>query len=871
MGGGGGRYTYNRNVLGEQVPKYNAIRIQTSTQGMVIPVVFGTTRITGNFIWTDDYRGIRQETSTTTTTPGGGKGGWGGGGSANVSVQVSYVYQVAFAMGLCEGPIQKIIRQWASKSAFSALSGMSLFKGTYPQLPWSYLLAQHPDAALNYPGLAYVASAAYPTGETDSLPDFSFEVAGLLASSVPITVPYDLISNGNFARGNPPDDWPVGNYPTIYNKSWVPNPDGSPGNVWAAYIYDTAGWGGAVQAIVNSENGVSYKLSFWYKVHIGSMSVRMRNDAYQYEFPDEVFPFTDGAWHYFEKTYTETLAGTAGLHIAFFNTNNNYPGLTETLFEIYGVKIEGLHSAFDANPADIIEAIVSDPRYGMGLSSALLDLSDFAIFCLASGFLLSPAFTSQQPASDQIQNLLDEAFSTAIWHDGSVLRAIPYADAPVIGNGVTWTPDVTARYDLGDDDFLVEGEEEPVKITRKSPAMCNNNLKIECLDRQNDYNVAVPEAWEQALIDNYLLRPGDTKTMHDICDPAQGQILVQLMLQRQAYIRNTYTFKLGWKYCLLEGMDVVSLTDSGLGMDKTPVRITQIEEDENFKLTVTAEEFLLGIGNVSSYGRQAVAGYVPNYNIGAPSIDPPPLIFLAPQALWADQSKPEIWIAATGGPIWGGCDIYVSSDDATYQYAGTILGRPRAGVLTSPLPSGSDPDTLHTCSVDISRSFGELLSGSQLDADNIVTACAILDGGLEVISYQTATLTAAYKYDLIYLRRGAKGTEMSQHPAGSKFIRLDNLVAQLPFDSAWLHSVVYFKFCSFNIWKSGVQSLADVVAYPFVVQSPLSDLMSGVDAVAVSRVILASDSGAGIDSVSVSTSRSETDTGHGTDTISVSK
>lgn len=641
-------------VLGEQTPKYNAVRIQTSTQGMVIPIVFGTARVTGNFIWMDDFNAIRQEVSTTT-----GGGGKGGGGGPSVSTQVSYIYQVAFAMGLCEGPIDSIIRMWASKSTFQAVpSNISLFKGNYPQSPWSYLSALHPDAALNYPGLGYIACPNFDTGESASLPDFSFEVAGLLSSSVPITVPFDLISNGNFTRGNPPTDWPVINYPDVYNKVWVASPDGGPGNVWVAYIHDLAGWGGFSQPIVASENGVTYTLSFWYRILAGSLSVRMRNDAYQYEWADETFGVTDGAWHYFEKIYTETLAGTAGLHIVFFNTNNNYPGIVETAFEIYGVKIEGLHSAFDANPADIIDAIVSDTRFGLGLSSNLLDLSDFWTWCLASGFLLSPAFASQQPAANQIQNLLDEAFSTAIWHDGSVLKAVPYADSPTTGNGVTWTPDTTPRYDLGDDDFLVDGEEEPIKVTRKSPAMCNNNLKIECLDRQNDYNVAIPEAWEQALIDAYLLRSGDTKTMHDICDPAQGQLLVQLMLQRQAYIRNAYTFKLGWKYCLLEGMDIVTLTDSVLNMNKAPVRITQIEEDESYKLTVTAEEFPEGVGNAASYVRQNVAGYVPNYNVGAPSIDPPPLIFLAPQALWTDQSKPEVWVAA-GGDQFGEAAIFM--------------------------------------------------------------------------------------------------------------------------------------------------------------------------------------------------------------------
>lgn len=174
------------------------------------------------------------------------------------------------------------------------------------------------------------------------------------------------------------------------------------------------------------------------------------------------------------------------------------------------------------------------------------------------------------------------------------------------------------------------------------------------------------------------------------------------------------------------------------------------------------------------------------------------------------------------------------------------------GILTAPLPLGSDPDVINTCSVDISRSLGELLSGTQLGADNLATLCLVLDGGLEVISYQTATLTGSHKYDLTYLRRGAKGTQISDHPIGSKFLRLDNLIAKLSFDSIWLHNVVYFKFCSFNIWKSGIQSLADVTGYPFVIQNPISDAMWGADSVIVSTGHSVSDSGYGTDSISVS-------------------
>ena len=57
-------------------------------------------------------------------------------------------------------------------------------------------------------------------------------------------------------------------------------------------------------------------------------------------------------------------------------------------------------------------------------------------------------------------------------------------------------------------------------------------------------------------------------------------IAAQLLLQRQLLFRNTYTFRLGWKYCLLEPMDLVQITDARLGLAAQTVRITAVEEDE---------------------------------------------------------------------------------------------------------------------------------------------------------------------------------------------------------------------------------------------------------------------------------------------------
>ena len=75
-----------------------------------------------------------------------------------------------------------------------------------------------------------------------------------------------------------------------------------------------------------------------------------------------------------------------------------------------------------------------------------------------------------------------------------------------------------------------------------------------------------------------------------IHEPDQRHDFGQLQLQRKAYVRNRYKFKLGWRYSLLEPMDIVLLNDAALGLSGAAVRIVQIDEDDNGELTVTAEE-----------------------------------------------------------------------------------------------------------------------------------------------------------------------------------------------------------------------------------------------------------------------------------------
>jgi hypothetical protein len=102
---------------------------------------------------------------------------------------------------------------------------------------------------------------------------------------------------------------------------------------------------------------------------------------------------------------------------------------------------------------------------------------------------------------------------------------------------------------------------------------------------------------------------------------------------------------------------------------------------------------------------------------------------------------------------WGGCSVWVSPDNATYAQAGKMYGPSRMGVLTTQLASSADPDITHTLAIDLTRSGGILNSGTQADCDNFRTLCYV-DG--ELISYEDATLTSSFHYDL-----GAHGSPVT--------------------------------------------------------------------------------------------------------------
>jgi putative tail protein len=87
------------------------LAVQSSSFGQVRPICYGTVRLAGNIIWSLPIIEVK---TTTHHGKGGGKG----------YNSTTYTYFATFALALCEGPVDAVIRIWAdSKLRYDATAG----------------------------------------------------------------------------------------------------------------------------------------------------------------------------------------------------------------------------------------------------------------------------------------------------------------------------------------------------------------------------------------------------------------------------------------------------------------------------------------------------------------------------------------------------------------------------------------------------------------------------------------------------------------------------------------------------------------------------------------------------------------------------
>lgn len=151
--------------------KISEFTVNTAEYGAVVPEIIGTVRTAGNVIYYDDFTAHEHR-----ETHKAGKGG------KSKQVSITYTYTVAVILGLCEGPVSGIGKVWIGKNVHNYPADdiqLTLFDGKENQQPWAYTQGKHPEKALPYPGLAYMAGVI-DLGDSGSMPSYNFEVKGRL-------------------------------------------------------------------------------------------------------------------------------------------------------------------------------------------------------------------------------------------------------------------------------------------------------------------------------------------------------------------------------------------------------------------------------------------------------------------------------------------------------------------------------------------------------------------------------------------------------------------------------------------------------------------------------------------------------------------
>ena len=817
--------------LGSEAKKKNivaSLRYQTSQKGGVIPLVYGTNRIAINLL---DYQNFNANGKSAK-----GKGGAGSKTAGKAGGQT--MYQVDFAAGLCQGPVSNFGLVWYNKTitTFLGAPGLSFAAvGGDGQATDFYWASNYPNNAISYSGTAFFTGDQYQLGTSPALPHFNVEIVGLEAGTAPngadanpANIVTDLLTNSRYGAG-----FPAANLDTSGSLADYANYCNAAG-LMLAPVYDSQQTASQMLAEIAA---ITNSAIVW----SGGLL--------------KIIPYGDEP---LSVTFTP---------ISFLGELNQG--------DLIALTIAGAFSGSPVSPSHYLTANDIVSYEAAGASLAMLITGDGTIADPGNGTLAAAGlFATVTTAGLMIVSTQGVVPSITASASGSETLVVGATSAPY-----TWSPNTTPIYTLGDDDFIVQESsvgthlgvspgapalrmgagpitggftDDPVHVTRSTPADALNMVQLEVTDRGTSYNTSIIEAFDQGSIDLYGIRRDTSVKARAIVDAYfVAAIAAQLVLQRQLLYRNSYSFKLGWKYVLLEPMDLVQITDQRLGAQALTVRITAIEEDDEGTLSVTCEDWfgtpgavmfpppkriatfggvtMLGAGGAAAtpYARQAGASEATTLNYGqaAPSINPP-FIFEPPAQLLAAQGRtsPYIVIGLSGGsatssisgsysPVWGGAAVYVSLDGSTYAPFGEQIGASVMGYTTADCGP-----TLTSLSVNLAESHGELNSVSPTLAASATSLCAVRTpaGQLELLSYTTAVLTAPNQYTLSGLFRGLFGTYAIDLPEGSQFLALGTGTAFYEVLPAQLvGKTIYFEFPSFNLVGGGAQSLADTMVYEY--------------------------------------------------------
>ena len=640
--------------------------------------------------------------------------------------------------------------------------GIGVFHGSTPQIVWPYLEERYPHNALAYQGTAIAWAAGYNLGDAAAVGNHNFEIVGILAGTGVNGVDADpaLVINDFLTNAQ----YGVGFDPASIDGTSL---FGGPSSVQA---YCRA-MGYAFSPALTSQEQASSILTRWLTIlNIAAV-------------------WSGGLLKFIPYGDTAISQGQA-----------------QTVSQQFSVPIPIPPSSGASLPAFVTvsapDQFVSDGGVSYAFSNVPFFFDGAAIPSEAGhyGMAIQGTYIFAQPDQGKPVTII---YSTAA--------------------ASSYTPNLTPAYNLTDSDFIDEkGNKDPVQVHRADVFSLPTIQRVEVIARDNQYSAIPVEARDQSQIEVFGPLVGPTIQAHEICDEyVMGPLIAQTILQRELYVRTKFTFKLSWEYCLLDPMDVVTITDPNLGLSNYPVRIVEIEEDDKGLLAFTCEELVQGVSNPALNPSAGAGNFQPNQGVPAVPINSP-VIIEPPIALTGGAAQ--IWIGASGieaadSSQWGGAIVYVSVDDVTYSQISILTAPVRQGFLTAALPAAAGWDPVDTLAVDLTESGGTLTGTSQAAAQAGATL-SIVDQ--EFVAYEVAALVSntPRQYNLMGLARGLGGSAPNAHSSGALYARLDGAVQRIDVPANFLGQTLYFKFQSFNLFGQGAEDLSTCHVYVFNVAAP---------------------------------------------------
>ena len=524
-------------------------------------------------------------------------------------------------------------------------------------------------------------------------------------------------------------------------------------------------------------------------------------DKEVYQYPNEKIELTlfkgdygQTPWPYMLSKHPDKALPYSGLaYMAGVVDLGDRGSLPQYNFEVQGKLLE-TGDGVDVNPADYIVHVLQS----VGADVVIDGIDNFRAYCKAADILISTPPNQKSAKAQQVINDIAEITNSLVFWSTDRLKIVPLADKP-IGD---WTPANQIQYDLTADDFIAGSDGQLILYKRKDSSEAYNEATVEFINRANSYEKETVSFEVVADVQRNGLKPASKKTAHYLYTKARAQYYAEQLAMKRLYAKTQYTFRLDWAFCALEVGDLVTLTDKSCQLDHQIVVITSVNEAADGQLELTAEGKPAGTYAPAKYNVHENERPFVDYNQEAPSVNDVAIFQTV-----GDVGGNQIFVGVNAPSGWGGCSVWLSDNDQTYQRIGNISQQARMGRTKYGFAQNGN-----FCNVTINQ--GVLKSGTHIDAERGNTLCWVSG---EALSYENVEVHPNNWFTLQGLVRGQYGTSAINHNADERFVRVDEALFRYPYRKEDIGKTIYLKFTSMNLFGSNEQGLDEVQSYQYTI------------------------------------------------------